>query len=79
MLNNNKQSSRIQKISMDTVEKLIEFLHPWKFVMNELQKTKTPSLFLVLPCITYLRNELINGDRREKSGKNNFLRYFFNT
>jgi hypothetical protein len=78
MLNNNKQSSRIQRISIDTVEKLIEFIYPWKIVHNELQKAKTPLLYLVLPCITYLRDELINGDRREKSGKNDFLRYFFN-
>lgn len=77
MLNNNKQGVRIQKISMDTVEKLIEFLHPWKIVLKELQKTKTPSIHLVLPCLSYLRGELINGERREKSGKDSFLRYFF--
>ncbi len=70
VLNNNKQNSRIQKINMETVEKLIEYFYPWKVVLNELQKTSTPSLFLVLPCITYLRNELISGDRNVKYGKN---------
>lgn len=70
LLNENKQRSRIQQINMGTVDKLIEFFSPWKIVLQELQKTNTPSLFLVLPCINYLINELTNGDRKEKSGKN---------
>ncbi|CAF4789431.1 unnamed protein product, partial [Rotaria magnacalcarata] len=49
---------------------LIDFFYPWKVVLTELQKTNEPSLFLVLPCITYLRNELASGERKEKSGKN---------
>ncbi|CAF4914765.1 unnamed protein product [Rotaria sp. Silwood1] len=73
LLNNNKQNYRIQKINMDIVEKLIEFFYPWKTVLIELQKTNAPSLFLVLPCITYLRNELSNGDRKERSG----MKFFY--
>ncbi|CAF2786029.1 unnamed protein product [Rotaria sp. Silwood2] len=49
LLNNNKQNYRIQKINMGIVEKLIHFFYPWKVVLNELQKTNAPSLFLVLP------------------------------
>ncbi|CAF3010358.1 unnamed protein product [Rotaria sp. Silwood2] len=73
LLNNNKQNYRIQKINMDIVEKLIEFFYPWKTVLIELQKTNAPSLFLVLPCITHLRNELSNGDRKERSG----MKFFY--
>jgi hypothetical protein len=75
VLNNNKQSARIQKIDMDMVEKLINFFYPWKIVLNELQRTNTPSLYLVLPCITYLRNQLTNVDRKEKSGENTLVFY----
>ncbi|CAF4280262.1 unnamed protein product [Rotaria magnacalcarata] len=42
-------------------------------VLTELQKTNEPSLFLVLPCITYLRDELASGERKEKSE----LKFFF--
>ena len=35
------------------------------------------SITLVLRCITYLRNELINGDRKEKSGKISCGRYCY--
>jgi hypothetical protein len=57
------------------VEKLINFFYPWKIVLNELQRTNTPSLYLVLPCITYLRNQLTNVDRKEKSGENTLVFY----
>ncbi|CAF5040187.1 unnamed protein product, partial [Rotaria magnacalcarata] len=67
LLNDNRQNARIQAINMDLVNKLIDFFYPWKVVLTELQKTNEPSLFLVLPCITYLRNELASGERIEKS------------
>ncbi|CAF1155583.1 unnamed protein product [Rotaria sordida] len=58
---------------MDIVEKLIDFFYPWKVVLNELQKINGPSLFLVIPCITYVRNELSNGDCKERSG----MKFFY--
>ena len=61
---------------MVTVDKLIDFFTPWKIVLTELQKTNSPSLFLVLPCITYLINELTNAERKEKSGKNSTCETF---
>ncbi|CAF4379067.1 unnamed protein product, partial [Rotaria magnacalcarata] len=67
LLNDNRQNARIQAINMDLVNKLIDFFYPWKIVLTELQKTNEPSLFLVLPCITYLRDELASGERKEKS------------
>jgi hypothetical protein len=69
VLNSIGESRRLQSINMDIIDKVIDFLCPWKFVLNELQRTDTPSLFLVLPCITYLRDELSNGVKRDKTGK----------
>jgi hypothetical protein len=42
----------------------------WKNVLKEVQIGNAPSLYSVLPCITYLRNEMINGAKMEKGGKN---------
>jgi hypothetical protein len=39
-------------------------------VLKEVQIGSSPSLYCVLPCITYLRDELINGEKNEKGGKN---------
>jgi hypothetical protein len=69
VLNSVGEGARLQSINVDIIDKLIEFLRPWKFVLNELQRTNTPSLFLVLPCLTYLREELANGVKKEKTGK----------
>lgn len=69
LLNKIKQNARIQRINMDIVDKLIAFLRPWKFILKELQQTNAPSLFLVLPCITYLNDELANGAKKEKGGE----------
>jgi hypothetical protein len=77
LLNETGQSARIQCINIDLVDKLIAFLRPWKIILKELQKTNTPSLFLVLPCITFLNDELANGGKREKGGEYNSLIIFF--
>lgn len=69
ILNKIKQSARIQRISMDLVDKLIAFLHPWKVILQQLQQTNGLRLFLVLPCITYLNDELANGAKKEKGGE----------
>ena len=62
------QSHRIHNINMDIVEKLIVFLDAWHDVLCELQTGNSPSLFLVLPCITHLRQKLQIGMKREKGG-----------
>lgn len=69
LLNKSGQSARIQSINMDLVDKLIVFLRPWKIILKELQRTNTPSLFLVLPCVTYILDELAAGVKREKGGE----------
>ncbi|CAF1533718.1 unnamed protein product [Adineta ricciae] len=67
------QSHRIHNINMDIVEKLIVFLDAWHDVLCELQTGNSPSLFLVLPCITHLRQKLQIGMKREKGG----IRFFY--
>ena len=56
---------------MELVDKLITFLRPWKNILNELQRTNAPSLFLVLPCTTYILDQLATGIKKEKSGEYN--------
>ena len=73
LLNKCRQSARIRSINIDLVDKLISFLHSWKIIFKELQQTKSPSLFLVLPCITFLLEELASGMKREKSGEHKFF------
>lgn len=63
-----KEEHRIDKINLSTVQQLIEFLEPWKYVLNEIQKGNSPSLFTVLPCISFLKDDLIDRERREKYG-----------
>ncbi|CAF3027300.1 unnamed protein product, partial [Rotaria sp. Silwood2] len=41
-------------------------LHQWRNVLNEVQIRTAPSLYCVLPCITYLREQMINGEKKEK-------------
>jgi hypothetical protein len=78
LLNKNGQSARIQSINMDLVDKLITFLRPWRIILSELQRTNTPSLFLVLPCITYILDELATGVKREKGGEyHSFYSFYF--
>ena len=71
LLNKIGQIARIQSINMDLVDKLITFLRPWKNILNKLQRTNTPSLFLVLPCTTYILDQLATGIKKEKSGEYN--------
>jgi hypothetical protein len=45
------------------------FFFRWKNVLKQVQVGNSPTLYCVLPCITYLRNEMINGEKKEKGGK----------
>jgi hypothetical protein len=69
LLNHRYEEHRIDRINMSTVQSLIEFLQPWKFILSELQKGNSPSLFTVLPCVSFLREDLINREKREKYGR----------
>ena len=69
LLTQRKEEHRIERINMSTVHALIEFLQPWKYILSEVQKGNSPSLFTVLPCISFSKEDLINREKREKSGK----------
>jgi hypothetical protein len=56
------------QISMTIVQQLIEFLQSWKYVLCEVQKGSSPSLFAVLPCIAFLKADLVNRENKEKQG-----------
>ncbi|CAF3830107.1 unnamed protein product [Rotaria sp. Silwood1] len=64
-----QESSRLEKINMNIVSQLIKFLEPWKYVMNEIQLSNSPSLFLTLPCIGYLKQEIIKIERTMRGMK----------
>jgi hypothetical protein len=68
ILTERKEEHRIDKINMTTVQQLIDFLQPWKYVLCEVQKGNSPSLFAVLPCIALLKADLINREKKEKQG-----------
>ncbi len=68
VLAQHKEEHRIEKINMSIVQQLIEFLQPWKYILTEVQKGNAPSLFAVLPCITFLKEDLINREKKEKQG-----------
>jgi hypothetical protein len=63
-----KEEHRIDKINMTTVQQLIDFLQSWKCVLCEVQKGNSPSLFAVLPCIAFLKADLMNREKKEKQG-----------
>ncbi|CAF3570727.1 unnamed protein product [Rotaria socialis] len=45
---------------------LLELVVLWKNVLKEVQVGNSPSLHCVLPCITYLREQMINGEKKER-------------
>ncbi|CAM4832915.1 unnamed protein product, partial [Rotaria magnacalcarata] len=45
----------------------------WKNVLKEVQVGNSPSLHCVLPCITYLREQMINGEKKERGG----MKFFY--
>ena len=48
---------------MNIVSKLIRFLEPWKYVMNEAQLSNSPSLFMILPSIGYSKQQITKMER----------------
>ncbi|CAF2045445.1 unnamed protein product [Rotaria magnacalcarata] len=73
VLKDHHQRQRLQKINFNMVERLIAFLAPWKNVLKEVQVGNSPSLHCVLPCITYLREQMINGEKKERGG----MKFFY--
>jgi hypothetical protein len=49
---------RLEKINVVLLEKIIEFLKPWKHVSTRLQTTKIPSIHVVIPAVEGLKSSL---------------------
>ncbi|CAF4456427.1 unnamed protein product [Rotaria sp. Silwood2] len=64
-----KELARLERINMNIVGQLIKFLDPWKRIMNEIQLSNSPSLFLTLPCIGYLQQEVVKLERTMRGGE----------
>jgi hypothetical protein len=54
-------------MNMSIVQQWIDFLRTWKFILNEVQKRNIPSLFSVLPCIAFLKED--DSLNREEKGR----------
>ncbi|CAF3706922.1 unnamed protein product [Rotaria sordida] len=74
ILHEKQESSRLEKINMNIVSQLIKFLEPWKYVMNETQLSNSPSLFMTLPCIGYLKQQIIKMERTMRGGMKLFAK-----
>ncbi|CAF1524806.1 unnamed protein product [Adineta ricciae] len=74
ILTQRNEQHRIEKINMSIVQQLIEFFQPWKYILKEIQKGNSPSLFAVLPCVTFLKEDLINREKKEKYGMKFFAK-----
>ena len=73
VLKEKKELSRLEKININIVAQLIKFLDPWKYVMNEIQLSNTPSLYMTLPCISYLKQQIAKTERSMKGGEFIFI------
>ncbi|CAF1549482.1 unnamed protein product, partial [Didymodactylos carnosus] len=69
-----KQIERLEKVNIVIVGQLIDFLKSWKYVLKEVQKGNSPSLFMVLPCIGYLREDLIHREKSERGAMKLFAK-----
>ncbi|CAF1154087.1 unnamed protein product [Rotaria sordida] len=49
---------RVEKINVVLLEKIIEFLKPWKQVSTRLQTTNIPSIYVVIPGVESLKTSL---------------------
>ncbi|CAF1411802.1 unnamed protein product [Rotaria sordida] len=49
---------RLEKINVVLLERIIEFLKPWKHVSTRLQSTNIPSIHVVIPSIESLKTRL---------------------
>ncbi|CAF3329824.1 unnamed protein product [Rotaria sp. Silwood2] len=74
ILHEKQESSRLEKINMNIVSQLIQFLEPWRYVINEIQLGNSPSLYMVLPCIGYLKQQITKMERTMRGGMKLFAK-----
>jgi hypothetical protein len=66
---------------MNIVTQLIKFLDPWKYIMKEIQLSNSPSLFITLPCIPYLKQQIKKIERTMRGSEFlciNYIIYSYN-
>lgn len=71
------EKRRINIISVPLLEKLIDFLKPWTFIMKRVQSSQTPSIHTVTPSITIINASLENKSNDPKQDKSNHFNYLF--
>lgn len=62
---------KINIISVGLLEKLIEFLKPWTFLMKRVQSSLTPSIHTVTPSISVINSSLEHKSTDPKQDKSN--------
>jgi len=67
---------RINIISVGLLEKLIDFLKPWTFVMKRVQSSQSPSIHTVTPSISIINDSSENKSNDPKQDKSNNFNYF---
>ena len=68
---------RINIISSTLLEKLVDFLKPWTFVMKRVQSSQVPSIHTVTPSIYVINTSLENKSNDPKHDKSNYLNNLF--
>jgi hypothetical protein len=68
---------RINIISVSLLEKLIDFLKPWTFVMKRVQSSLIPSIHTVTPSIFIINSSLENKSDDPKPDKSNHFNFPF--
>lgn len=68
---------RINIISVSLLEKLIDFLKPWTFVMKRIQSSQTPSIHTVTPSMFIISSSLENKSNDLKQDKSNDFNHPF--
>lgn len=69
---------RIEKINQTVLEKLIDFLKPWEYVMKRIQSSYVPSIHTITPSITMINSSLDLKSNDSKHEKGNLNQIFFN-
>ena len=62
---------RINLISLSILDKLIDFLRPWTYVMKRVQSSQVPSIHTVTPSVFIISSSLEtkSTDSRQEKGK----------
>jgi hypothetical protein len=68
---------RINIISLSLLDKLIDFLKPWTYVMKRVQSSYTPSIHTVTPSICVINSSLEtkSTDSKQEKGKRKRVRF----